>query len=149
MGEPVLRILIAIDGSEHSARTVKHVIRMKEGMRQKLEVLLLNVQPPIPMKNVLFEGRLSEVHRLEEPLKQQGVRDLAPAVAALRAAGVECESHVEIGEPAPAIARFAKTHHCEMIVMGTRGMGAIASLFLGSVATKVVHLSPLPVLLVP
>ena len=149
MGELVLRILIAIDGSEHSARTVKHVIRMKEGMRQKLEVLLLNVQPPIPMKNVLFEGRLSEVHRLEEPLKQQGVRDLAPAVAALRAAGVECESHVEIGEPAPAIARFAKTHHCEMIVMGTRGMGAIASLFLGSVATKVVHLSPLPVLLVP
>ena len=149
MGERVLRILIAIDGSEHSARTVKHVIRMKEGMRQKLEVLLLNVQPPIPMKNVLFEGRLSEVHRLEEPLKQQGVRDLAPAVAALRAAGVESESHVEIGEPAPAIARFAKTHHCEMIVMGTRGMGAIASLFLGSVATKVVHLSPLPVLLVP
>lgn len=149
MGERILRILIAIDGSEHSARTVKHVIRMKESMRQKLEVLLLNVQPPIPMKNVLFDGRLSEVHRLEEPLKQQGVRDLAPAVAALGAAGVECESHVEIGEPAPAIARFAKTHHCEMIVMGTRGMGAIASLFLGSVATKVVHLSPLPVLLVP
>lgn len=149
MGERVLRILIAIDGSEHSARTVKHVIRMKESMRQTLEVLLLNVQPPIPMKNVLFDGRLSEVHRLEEPLKQQGVRDLAPALAALGAAGVECESHVEIGEPAPAIARLAKTHHCEMIVMGTHGMGAIASLFLGSVATKVVHLSPLPVLLVP
>lgn len=149
MGERVLRILIAIDGSEHSARTVKHVIRMKESMRQTLEVLLLNVQPPIPMKNVLFDGRLSEVHRLEEPLKQQGVRDLAPALAALGAAGVECESHVEIGEPAPAIARLAKTHHCEMIVMGTHGMGAIATLFLGSVATKVVHLSPLPVLLVP
>jgi nucleotide-binding universal stress UspA family protein len=144
-----LRILVAIDGSEHSARTVKHVIRMKDGMRQKLEVLLLNVQPPIPMKNVLFDGRLSEVHRLEEPLKQQGARELAPAATALGAAGVECQLHVEIGEPAPAIARFAKTHHCEMIVMGTRGMGAIASLFLGSVATKVVHLSPLPVLLVP
>lgn len=144
-----MRILIAIDGSEHSARTVKHVIRMKESMRQKLEVLLLNVQPPIPMKNVLFDGRLSEVHRLEEPLKQQGTRELAPAATALGAAGVECQSHVEIGEPAPAIARFAKTHHCEMIVMGTRGMGAVASLFLGSVATKVVHLSPLPVLLVP
>ena len=144
-----MRILVAIDGSEHSARTVKHVIRMKDSMRQKLEVLLLNVQPPIPMKNVLFDGRLSEVHRLEAPLKQQGVRDLTPAAAALGAGGVECQSHVEIGEPAPAIARFAKTHHCEMIVMGTHGMGAIASLFLGSVATKVVHLSPLPVLLVP
>lgn len=144
-----MRILIAIDGSEHSARTVKHVIRMKENMRQKLEVRLLNVQPPIPMKNVLFDGRLSEVHRLEEPLKQQGTRELAPAATALGAAGVECQSHVEIGEPAPAIARFAKTHHCEMIVMGTRGMGAVASLLLGSVATKVVHLSPLPVLLVP
>jgi nucleotide-binding universal stress UspA family protein len=144
-----LRILVAIDGSAHAARTFKHVIRMKDSMRQKLEVLLLNVQPPIPMKSVLFDGRLSEVLRLEEPLKQQGARELAPAAAALGAAGVECQSHVEIGEPAPAIARFAKTHHCEMIVMGTHGMGAIASLVLGSVATKVVHLSPLPVLLVP
>ena len=149
MGERVLRILVAIDGSEHSARTVKHVIRMKDSLRQTLEVLLVNVQPPIPMRDVLFDGRLSEVHRLEEPLKEQGARELAPAATALGAAGVECHSHVEIGEPAPAIARFAMTHHCEMIVMGTRGMGAIASLFLGSVATKVVHLSPVPVLLVP
>ena len=52
-------------------------------------------------------------------------------------------------KPAPSIARLATTHHCEMIVMGTRGMGAVASLILGSVATKVLHLSPLPVLLVP
>ena len=144
-----MRILVAIDGSEHSARTVKHVIRMKDSMRQKLEVLLLNVQPPIPMKNVLLDGRLSEVHRLEEALRQQGARELEPAAAALGAAGVECQSHVEIGEPAPVIARFAETRHCEMIVMGTHGMGAIASLVLGSVAAKVVHLSPLPALLVP
>lgn len=144
-----MRILVPVDGSEPSTRAVEHVIQMKDGMRQKLEVLLLNVRPPVPMKDLLFDGRLSEVHRLEEPLRQQGARELAPAAAALGAAGVECHSHVEIGEPAPSIARFAETHHCEMVVMGTRGRGALASLLLGSVAVRVVHLSSLPVLLVP
>lgn len=145
----MLRILIPVDGSEHSLRAAKHVARIKDSLQQKLEVLLLNVQPPIPMKNLLIDGRLSEVRRLEEPLKEQGSRQLAAANAALGAAGIECEQHVEIGEPAPVIARFAGTHHCEMIVMGTHGLGAIASFCLGSVATKVVQLSPVPVLVVP
>jgi nucleotide-binding universal stress UspA family protein len=145
----MLRILIPVDGSDHSLRAVKHVIRLHDSLRQELEVLLLNVQPPVPVKNLLVDGRLSEVHRLEEPLKEQGASQLAGAGAALKAAGIECHPHIEIGEPAPVIARFAGTYHCDMIVMGTHGRGAIAGLVLGSVATKVVHLSPLPVLLVP
>ena len=144
-----MRILIPVDGSEHAARAVKHVVRLKDSLREKLEVLLVNVQPPIPKKELLFEGRLSEVHRLEDPLRAEGARQLAGAQAALAAAGIGCQHQVEIGEPAPVIARFAETHHCNTIVMGTRGLGAIASLYLGSVASKVVHLSSVPVLLVP
>jgi nucleotide-binding universal stress UspA family protein len=143
-----LRILLAIDGSEHSARAVKHVVRLKDSLRVKLEVVLLNVQPPVPKKELLFDGRLSEVHRLEEPLKEEGATRLAGAQAALAAAGIECLPHVEIGEPAPVIVRVASDHHCTTIVMGTHGLGAIASVVLGSVAAKVVHLSPVPVLLV-
>ena len=143
------RILVPVDGSDHSLRTVKHVVRLKDGLRQKLEVLLLNVQPPVPMKQLLIDARLSEVRRLEERLKEQGARQLAAASAALKAAGIESQPHVGIGDPAPVIANFARVYHCEMIVMGTRGPGAIAGLCLGSVAAKVVHLSPVPVLLVP
>ena len=143
-----MRILLPVDGSEHSARAVRHVVRMKDWLREKLEVELVNVQPPVPAKELLFEGRLSEVHRLEGPLKAEGARQLAAAQAALTAAGIGHKSHVEIGESAPVIVRVAETHHCGTIVMGTHGRGAVASLVLGSVAAKVVHLSPVPVLLV-
>mgnify|MGYP001564957268 CR=1 FL=1 len=149
MASPPLRILVPVDGAEHSLRAVQHVAGLKDKLRQKLEVLLLNVQPPVPMRELLFEGRLSEVHRLEEPLKARGREQLVTARGVLDAAAIECEPHVEIGETAPVIAGFARTHHCEMIVMGTRGLGPLAGLCLGSVANKVVHLSPVPVLLVP
>jgi nucleotide-binding universal stress UspA family protein len=46
------------------------------------------------------------------------------------------------------IARFARERGCDQILMGTRGLGAIGSLLLGSVATKVIHLADVPVLLV-
>ena len=46
------------------------------------------------------------------------------------------------------IADSAEREGCDAIVMGTRGMGSIGSLMLGSVATKVVHLTKLPVTLV-
>ena len=143
-----MRILLAVDGSEHSARAVKHVVRLKDWLREKLDVQLVNVQPPVPAKDLLLEGRLTEVRRLEAPLKAEGARQLAEAEAALSAAGVGFQSHVEIGEPAPVIVRLAETHHCNTIVMGTHGRGAVASLVLGSVAARVVHLSPIPVLLV-
>lgn len=145
----MLRILLPLDGSDHAARAVKHVVRLKDSLREKLEVLLLNVLPPVPMRDLLLDARLSEVRRLEGALKEQGARLLAGAAAALSAAGIESQSHVEIGEPAAVIASFAGTYHCEMIVMGTRGLGAIAGFCLGSVVTKVVHLAPVPVLLVP
>ncbi len=144
-----MRILIPVDGSEHSLRTVKHVVRLKDSLAQKLEVLLLNVQPPVPVKDLLFDGRLSDLRRLEEPIKKRGAELLSPARNALDAAAIENHPHVEIGEPALAIAGFAGTYHCEMIVMGTHGLGAVASFCLGSVSTKVLHLASVPVLLVP
>ena len=51
-------------------------------------------------------------------------------------------------DAATTIARRADSLQCEGIVMGTRGMGAIANLLLGSVAAKVVHLANVPVTLV-
>jgi nucleotide-binding universal stress UspA family protein len=53
-----------------------------------------------------------------------------------------------VGEPAAEIVRLADERGVDQIVMGTHGRGAVVSLFLGSVAQRVVHLSKVPVLLV-
>ncbi|MDP2680239.1 MAG: universal stress protein, partial [Rhodoferax sp.] len=66
----------------------------------------------------------------------------------LDAAGLAYSSHIMMGETAPTLVEFATDKTCSLIVMGARGLGNVAGLLLGSVATKVVKLSTLPVLLV-
>jgi nucleotide-binding universal stress UspA family protein len=56
--------------------------------------------------------------------------------------------HVKIGMPGDTIAKEAEVLGCQSIVMGSRGHGALASLVLGSVALRVIHLAHVPVTLV-
>ena len=58
------------------------------------------------------------------------------------------DTHIVPGHPAETIVDVAKKHDCTRVVMGTRGLGTIDGLVLGSVAYKVLHLSPVPVTLV-
>lgn len=69
---------------------------------------------------------------------------LKPAVERLAAAGFAVQAEVQIGPVAPTILSFKP----ELIVMGTRGQGALQGFALGSVALRVVHGNGPPVLLV-
>ena len=130
-------------------RSVDEAVRLAPQLSRPVEALLVNVQPPVPAKFLLLgDGTPSDKRSLEEPLREAGEAALEQARDRLRQANVTHACHVEIGDPAVAIAAFAKTHHCDMIVMSTRGLNAGAGLLLGSVATKVVHLADIPVLLV-
>ena len=66
----------------------------------------------------------------------------------LKQANVPFTHHISVGHIAETIAQYAKENGVSQIVMGTRGMGAISDLVLGSVATKVIHLSSVPVTLI-
>lgn len=143
----VYRILLPFDGSDCARRALGRLVLQALAMREA-EVLLLNVQPAVPVRKLLLDARLSAVRRLKAPMREASMKLLAAAQRALEAAGIPCQRHVEFGEPAPEIASFAKRYHCDLIVMGTRGLGALPKLLLGSVATKVLHLSKIPVQLV-
>jgi nucleotide-binding universal stress UspA family protein len=64
------------------------------------------------------------------------------------AEGLACVPEVRIGAAAEVIVAYAAEQGCDAIVMGTRGMGAVAGVVMGSVAQKVVHLASVPVTLV-
>ena len=85
---------------------------------------------------------------MEQELRRAGAQVLHAAHQTTQGGGVRVEQHVRIGQSAEEIAACAQELGCDGIVMGTRGMGAIAGLALGSVATKVVHLTRVPVTLV-
>jgi nucleotide-binding universal stress UspA family protein len=139
----MLRILIPIDGSENSLRAVKFLIKKAALFRDPLEIHLLNVQHPFP-------GTIRGVAQLaQEEHQQQGLAALADARRLFDDANVKYAHHISVGETPEIIAHYVDDKNIEQVVMGTRGLGTISGMLLGSVATKVLHLVQVPVLLVP
>lgn len=140
-----LKFLLSIDGSEASLRAVEHLVKLLDWYRQPVEIHLINVQMPILSGNVrTFIKR----EQLEEYYLDEGVGALKAARDLLDRAGVKYSHHICAGDPAQVIMDYAKRTHCDQIVMGTRGLGSVTDLLLGSVASKVIQLADRPVLLV-
>ena len=139
------KLLVPVDGSENSDRAVDFVIKKAGWCREPVEIHLLNVQPPIVSGNVTMFIRQEQ---LNDYYQEEGLKALQSARAKLDAAKVPYRHHIRVGDPAETIARYAKEQGCDQILMGTRGLGTVTSLLLGSVATKVIHLADVPVLLV-
>jgi nucleotide-binding universal stress UspA family protein len=66
----------------------------------------------------------------------------------LDAAGIKHQDRVLVGQVAETLVKHAKDKRCDMIYVGTRSMSSAAAALIGSTATKVLHLSTVPVLLV-
>ena len=139
-----MKILLPVDGSPHSDRATQHVLALLQGCSGHT-VLLINVQEPIDAPEVLSHMRASEVEAMQEA---RGGDALASARALFDAAGIPCTPAVLIGPLAETIHKFAVDQACDKIVMGTRGLGALGSMLLGSVTTEVLKLTALPVTLV-
>jgi nucleotide-binding universal stress UspA family protein len=142
----MLKILLAVDGSETALRATKRLVAHLAWFKAKPEVHLVTVHLAVPLA-----GRVSTVlghGAVEKYYKEEEEAALQPARAVLRDAGLNVIEHTAVGEPAEHIVRICKAHGCDMIYMGTRGMGAVRNLVLGSTATKVLHVAEVPVTLV-
>lgn len=136
--------LVPIDGSDSALRALAHALAELRGLTG-VELHLIHVQAPIVH---VFPSKLVSPDLIEQEQRREGEEVLKPAQAFAQAAGVPCVSHVRIGHAGDDIAACAQDNGCDAVVMGTRGMGAVKGLLLGSVATKVVHLAQIPVTLV-
>lgn len=136
------RILVPVDGSKASERAVRHVIRLSvAGMA--LRVVLLNVQEEwAPARSRAEEEEGKRLHI------QASNRAMRRARALLKAAGIPFDGRMLVGPAAERIVRLARDRRCSHIVMGMRGLGAIARMVIGSVSMKVVQLADVPVTLV-
>ena len=136
--------LLAVDGSIHALRAAQVLIDLAKHCRETT-AHVLNVQPQNRYVALLPEERQAQIERLMQECGKEATESVCKLLAA---AGVPFEVEVVASDPELAIVRIARQRHCDFIMMGTRGMGAIAGMALGSVATKVLHLTDLPVTLV-
>lgn len=137
-------ILLPVDGSENANRAVRRAIEIsKEAGGAKL--LLVTAFPPIVSGNVKSFFSAEEI---QSYYQEEGQKALAPAKALLDGEGIAYEAEVLVGPVAQTIANHAKKKQADTIIMGTRGLGTVTGMLLGSVTTKVLSLVDIPVLLV-
>jgi len=141
-----MKILLAVDGSKHSLKAVKTLIAHADWYRETPAVELVNVHLPVPrIRGMSAVVGASQIRRYYD---REGKVALSKARKLLDAKGIKYSAHILVGPVAETIVRQARLTRCDFVMMGTRGMSAAASLLLGSCASRVVNISPIPVLLV-
>lgn len=141
---PCLRVLVPVDGSAGASRAVAHAIDLVR-FAGAVEVHIANMQPALTYVETLVAAPQVLAEYWSNVAGQEAVR---PARSLLESAGVVPVVHLERGELPDAIEAIARRIGCDLIVMGTRGMGAVGNLLLGSVAAGVVRCADRPVTLV-
>jgi nucleotide-binding universal stress UspA family protein len=136
---PVRRIVLATDGSEASAKALKFVLTKFQpdhstgkDRRAPIHVSVLHILPL-----VMYPG-----------LKEASKKMLEQSVQKLINARFTAEPLCYLGNPAEKIMKTASQQKADLIVMGAKGLGAIARFLIGSVSTRVVQHANCAVLVV-
>jgi len=138
------KILVPLDGSENSSRALTFAVAVAQ---DNLVIELFIVTVVLPIESAMVREFVSE-ERINKHYYEEAMKILAPAEQLASEAGVRFTAKTLAGTPAQKIAECVDTEHCDHIVMGTRGLGNLGNLVLGSIATKVIHLVDVPVTVV-
>ena len=133
----IKKILVATDGSEDARKAVEFASDL--ATKYKATVYLIHVVTPLRSIPEIDGGLLQQWEDLHEKQAQK-IIDEAERVVKKR--GVESyQAGIVQGVPAEQIIEFARKNSVDIIVMGSRGVGTLEMLMLGSVFTKVCHLA--------
>ncbi|WP_019501616.1 universal stress protein [Pseudanabaena sp. PCC 6802] len=149
-----MKLLVAIDGSEASHKALQKAIELAVPT-QALVVLITVVEPvsdyfpKVMMPTGDWVGWQSVPNiELEKALMETGQTLLQKAESACQEAGLECQTSLKIGNPREVICSVVKDEAPDFLIMGSRGLGTVERLMLGSVSDYVVHHATQPVIVV-
>jgi nucleotide-binding universal stress UspA family protein len=134
-------IVVGVDGSGCSDCAVARAIELAAGLGDSL-VVAYAVEPPHRSVGDEWKEARRALEEIGQPLVDK-------AVARATEAGVAAEPALVPKRPAEALLALADEHDARMIVVGSASERPLTGLILGSVPHKLVHRSPVPVLVVP
>lgn len=142
----VIKVLTPVDGSQASLRAVDFALEML-GQSPGGSLVLLHVQN-VGSVDPLGVAAMAPPDWFQEVASRGSEGALKSALSKCKGANIAFKPLVRAGQVAKTIAEVAREEGVGQIVMGTRGLGGIQGLLLGSVATQVIHLAEVPLTLV-
>ena len=136
-------ILVAVDGSPDATEALRDAIDLAQSEHTRLT--LVTAVPQIPATGLLVPGAVTDDAIADTRAWAQAIlrRALDQVPDDLPVRTVLTDQPIR-----PALIRQIKDGHHDLVVMGSRGRGAVRSALLGSVSHYVLHHSPVPVLIV-
>jgi nucleotide-binding universal stress UspA family protein len=138
-----MKILVPVDGSRPSIHAVNFAIDQARG-KAGTSLVLINVHNVAALA-LAEAASVLPAGWLEQQRQQSSAEAMQEAVSNCSEAGVSFTTRSEGGAVAATIDRIAREEGVAQIVMGTRGLGGVGGLFLGSVGMQLLHLSEIPV----
>jgi nucleotide-binding universal stress UspA family protein len=141
------KILVAVDGSEQAAKAALHGAELAVKLGADL-ILFHVVVPTLPSYADISPDQLGCVqHDIEGEFYKQGREILSRVKDELAAYKINISSEISVGHPADEIFKMAAKCKCDLLIMGSRGLGQIKGYLMGSVSNRVCRLVDCPVLI--
>lgn len=142
-----MKLLVAVDNSEHSRAAVGTVARMIWPSASSVLALTV-VRSDVFLFSDVFVSAASEIETILQADEKRAELYLCEVASELRIAGLVVDTRVTRGDPRDVILDTAIRERTDLIVVGSHGNSGIKKLMLGSVATHVVTHAPCNVLVV-
>lgn len=139
-------ILLLIDGSENSIRAREYAAYLAENTQASVDILhVINMGSEFSAISPIAGGYVPD--QVAEELRDNG-EDLLKESKIGFSVGTRVSTHLGYGVPTEVAISFCEQKKPDLLIMGSRGMGTLKGLVLGSVSTYLVSHAPCPVLVV-
>ncbi len=149
-----MKILVCVDGSKQSMKAVEEAVKIAGGCNVN-EVAIIHVcESKLDWSGIPYEGSVTreDMERFRKSLEQCNYENnekvLSEAKDIFVKNNIKVNTIFKEGHPAQAIADVANEEEYDMIVIGSRGLGGLKKLFLGSVSNAVLQEAKTNVLVV-
>ena len=134
-------ILLGVDGSPHSLKAAKAAGELARSLNADLRIVIVFEPIPTYLGESSMEQAITSRMENAENILREALMAVGEIPGQLKTEKLE-------GPVAEAILAAVNTHNNDLIIMGSRGLGKLAGLLLGSQSQKVVQHAPCPVLIV-
>jgi len=135
-----MNILVPLDGSDYSKKALFQACDMAKNYQANL--ILVYVVDKSPALNLLDRNEYLKM------LRKFGKKVLIKGKETAKDKGIDTTTVMKEGNITNEIVKLAKSKKCNLIIVGSKGLGATARFFLGSISNKLANNSPCSVLIV-